>query len=34
MLCYISLGSNLGNTKENLQKAILGITQHQDISLD
>lgn len=33
MLCYISLGSNLGNTKENLQKAILGIIQHQDISL-
>ncbi len=33
MLCYISLGSNLGNTKENLEKAISGITQHQDISL-
>ncbi len=33
MLCYISLGSNLGNTKENLQKAISGIIQHPNISL-
>lgn len=33
MRCYISLGSNLGNTEENLQKAILSIVQHNAISL-
>lgn len=33
MRCYLCLGSNSGNTEENLAKAIAGICEHAQISL-
>lgn len=33
MRCYLCLGSNLGNTVENLAKAIGGICEHAQITL-